>query len=119
MTTKTDNHPPPRHLSLAMKKWHRQVTTEYELEPHHLHVLRLACESFDRAQQARKAIVEHGLTMLDRHGQVKARPECSIENQAATSFSRFVRELALDIEQAPSASRPQYNIVGNANRRVS
>ena len=47
---------PPRHLSGAMKRWWRTVTGEYELQDHHLHLLQLACETFDRGSEARKVL---------------------------------------------------------------
>jgi phage terminase small subunit len=81
------------------------VTSTFELEEHHLRLLTLAAEAWDRGQQAREAIVEKGLTFDDRFGVPHARPEVAIERDSRTAFARLLRELALDIS-APDESRP-------------
>jgi phage terminase small subunit len=68
-----------------------------ELEAHHLRLLRLACESWDRAQTARMALAMHGTVYLDRFGQPRARPEVAIERDSRTQFARLVRELGFDV----------------------
>ena len=106
----------PRHLNPATRKWWSSVVAEYELEPHHIRLLTLAAESWDRCVEAREAIAKHGLTFVDRHGSPRARPEVGIERDSRIGFSRLLRELALDI-QPPSESRP-LAIRGNAFRKV-
>ena len=59
---------PPVHLSRAAKAWWRQVHADFELDDHHRHLLRLACESLDQSEEARAAIAEHGAVVLDRFG---------------------------------------------------
>ena len=95
---------PPKHLGRATKAWWRAVVEAYELEPHHVSLLTLAAESWDRAQQARAAL-NGELTFMDRFGQPRARPEVAIERDNRLAFARLLRELALDVE-APAASRP-------------
>jgi len=113
MTAKTKA---PRHLKPATRKWWAGVVGEYELEDHHLRLLCLACEAWDRGQQAREALAQHGLTFEDRHGAPRARPEVGIERDSRISFARLLRELGLDV-LAPSESRP-LAIRGNAFRKV-
>jgi hypothetical protein len=67
--------------------------------------LTLAAEAWDRAEQAREAIAQHGMTFMDRFGQPHARPEIAIERDNRIAFARLLRELALDVE-APDAPRP-------------
>ena len=55
---------------------------EYELEDHHVRLLTLACESWDRATLAREAIAEHGLTYTDRFNSPRKRPEVSVAESA-------------------------------------
>jgi hypothetical protein len=73
------NKKAPEHLRDDTKKWWEQVATDYELEPHHLRLLTLAAEAWDRCQQAREAIEKHGLTFNDRFEQPRPRPEAMKE----------------------------------------
>src|SRR4051812_30486789 len=105
MTVKTKKTSAPSHLKAATKAWFDSVLAEYELEPHHIRLLTLAAQSWDRAEQARQDLSVHGLTFDDRFGQPHARPEVAIERDNRISFARLLRELALDVSQ-PDESRP-------------
>lgn len=107
----------PKHLSDAAQTWWRSVVSDYDLEDHHLKLLTLAAESWDRCVQAREAIAKLGLTYQDRFNQPHARPEVAIERDSKISFSRLLRELALDIEEPHSESRPP-KINGNSSLKV-
>lgn len=96
----------PKHLKAATADWWESVCACYELEQHHLRLLTLAAESWDRCQQARESLAEHGVVYEDRFGQPRARPEVAIERDARTGFARLLRELSLDVEAPPEASRP-------------
>ena len=100
-----DPFEPPEHLREPTKEWWRTTVADFELEDHHLRLLRLACEAWDRGQEAREALVEHGLTYEDRFLQPKARPEVAIERDSRLAFARLLRELALDVAD-PDHSRP-------------
>jgi phage terminase small subunit len=95
----------PKHLKPATKRWAVGVLTDYVLEPHHVKILVAAAEAWDRYQQARVALAEHGLTFLDRFGAPRSRPELAVERDARISFLRAVRELALDVDE-PNETRP-------------
>lgn len=95
----------PAHLEPATAAWWESVVADFELEPHHVRMLTLAAESWDRCQQAREEIAKHGLTFTDRLGTPRSRPECAIERDSRIAFARLIRELNLDIE-APEGSRP-------------
>src|SRR5690606_25004490 len=90
----------------AMKAWWKGVVEDYMLDAHHLHLLALACSAWDRCEQARQAIAEHGPTFTDDRGNVRARPEVGIEKDARIAFARLVRELDLDVEAPAQPSRP-------------
>ena len=94
---------PPEHLSEDAAGWWRQAVQDYAFEAHHLRLLQAACECWDRAQQARQAVADQGLTFSDAGGAIKANPAVAIERDARTLFARLVRELNLD--QEPSNAR--------------
>lgn len=100
---------PPAHLRPATKKWWASVLDDFDLEPHHIRLLTLAAEAWDRGQQAREVVDAEGMTFLDRFEKPKARPEIAIERDARIGFARLLRELALDIDgpadEAPRAPR--------------
>ncbi|HLF76654.1 MAG TPA: hypothetical protein VJB57_04115 [Dehalococcoidia bacterium] len=97
----------PAHLRVATRRWYQHVVVEFDLESHHLRLLQLAAEAWDRATQAREALREAGsLTYLDRFGCPKARPEVVMERDARISFARLLRELGLDAAGTPEAPRP-------------
>jgi phage terminase small subunit len=94
--------PAPPHLSDTARRWWHAVVNEYALEPHHLHLLRLAAEALDRAEEARAALAANGTTYTDRFNAPRLRPEVSIERDSRLSFARLCRELELDTEAAVS-----------------
>lgn len=102
---------PPSHLREATAAWFTDVVTEFELEPHHVRLLTLAGEAWDRCEQTREALAEHGLTYLDRFDQPRSRPEVAIERDSRIAFARLVRELALDVNEPGDVRSP--SIAGN------
>lgn len=97
---------PPSHLTEEAAGWWRNVTADYDFEPHHLRLLQAACEAWDRMQQAREAVAADGITFKAANGDLKANPAVAIERDARTAFARLVRELDLDASAPPERSRP-------------
>ncbi len=106
-----ERRPPaaPEHLAEATKTWWTSVVAEWDLDEHHVRLLSLAAESWDRAQEAREALAKHGITYTDRFGSPRARPEIAIERDSRISFARLLRDLDLHPETTPSslALRPR------------
>ena len=100
------HHKAPKHIKADTAKWFLQVLSEYDLEPHHIRLLTLACEAWDGCEQARKVLSKEGQTYLDRFGAPRARPEVAIERDNRLAFTRLVRELDLDVETVSAPSRP-------------
>jgi P27 family predicted phage terminase small subunit len=95
----------PSHLSAESKAFFDYVTREYQgFDRHHIKLLTLACEAWDRAVQARKGPESHGITFVDRHGSRKPSPEIAIEKDSRIAFARLIREIGLDL--AEPGSRP-------------
>ena len=97
----------PAHLRPETARWYRSVVSEWALEDHHLKILLVACEMWDRAADAREVIQAHGSTYLDRWQQPHVRPEVKVEYDSKSIFLRAVRELDLDLtEPVPAGRRP-------------
>ena len=96
----------PAHLTPDTREWWEVVCEQYVLEDHHVRLLTLACEAFDRGQAARELLDREGLTYEDRFDQPKARPEVAIERDSRIAFARLLRELALDVDPPPERKRP-------------
>lgn len=88
----------PKHLNKETRAWWRSVVGEYELEEHHVKLLTLAAEAWDRCQQARAALDAEGLTYTDRFRAPRCRPEVAVERDSRLAFARLIRELDLDTE---------------------
>lgn len=103
----TDHPEPPDHLSPDAAAWWREVLRDYSLEAHHLRLLQSACEAWDRMQQARQALADHGgLTFTDERGVIRSHPCVAHERDARVAFARLVRELDLDTG-TPAAAAPR------------
>jgi phage terminase small subunit len=103
--TKRPAYNPPAHLRPETAKWFAEVIRDFDLESHHVRVLTLAAESWDRCAEAREVLGREGLTYLDRFGAPRGRPEIAVERDSRLAFVRCLRELALDITE-PEAPRP-------------
>ena len=97
----------PQHLRPATKRWFNHVAAEWSLEQHHIRLLTVAAETWDRLTQAREVLAEKGLTFEDRFGTPRARPEVAIERDSRTAFMRAIRELDLDINEPTQPGRPR------------
>ena len=95
----------PRHLTEKSRKFFKSVMVEFELEEHHVKLLTLACQAWDRAEEARQIIAKNGLTYQDRFGQPCSRPEVAIERDSRVAFARLLREVGLDASE-PDDKRP-------------
>lgn len=96
----------PRHLRAATRRWFEHVASTWELESHHLRLLQLAAEAWDRGQQARALIASEGLTKQTRDGGAKLHPAVRVEAGAQIAFARLLRELDLDVDPPAESKRP-------------
>ena len=91
----------PTHLSGEGKQFWKRITRQYILSDDQLLTLRVACENFDLAQQAREEIVRDGLTVDGRR-----HPAVDIERQAYALFLRSLRQLNLDAGEPGPIGHP-------------
>jgi P27 family predicted phage terminase small subunit len=109
----------PKHLKAATREWFDSVLNDYALEPHHLKLLQLACEAWDRCQEARETLARDGLVVTATKGGICAHPCVAIERDARLAFARIVRELDLDAGAPSSAELPRPPaLVSNRRLRV-
>ena len=100
---------PPDHLSLEAKRTWKALLVEWPTigDVVGLRILRVALESFDRAQAARVAITKDGMTVVDKFGQTKPHPLLQCERDSRAAFLAGLKALNLDIEPLrDSAGRP-------------
>jgi P27 family predicted phage terminase small subunit len=100
-------HKPPSHLQPQTKLWWTEITSTFDLESHHLKLLQLACEAWERCQEARKQLADEGVTVAGIHG-VRAHPAAAIERDCALRFAALIKQLGLDEvgEPEPRMGRP-------------
>ena len=106
---------PPSHLTGEIATWWRSVAADYVLAPHHLRLLTLAGEAWDRVVEARETIAADGSYFSNRFGEPRAHPALAVERDSRLAFARLVRELGLS-EDAPAESRPPA-LTGRYERR--
>jgi P27 family predicted phage terminase small subunit len=95
----------PQHLRPDTRAWWRSVAADYLLEEHHLRLLTLAAEAFDRCGEAREVLARDGLTVPTADGGLKTHPCVGIERDARLAFARLLRELDLDVEPPAEGRR--------------
>jgi phage terminase small subunit len=108
---------PPDHLSASCREWWSTVLNDYALEAHHLRLLQLAAEAWDRCSQARAVLDAEGLTYETRFGAPMPRPEVAIERDSRLAFARLLRELDLDVEPPTEPRRRPAPLRSNNRRR--
>ena len=96
----------PKHLSAESKRTYRRIATEFDLGPDAENLLRLALESWDRAQQARELVRAEGL--ITKAG--RRHPAIDIETSSYSIYLRAVRQLGLDILPPGPVGRPSTSV---------
>lgn len=99
----------PDHISDEMRDFASKLVDLYEFKDAQLKMLQQACEAWDRSQEAAQILDEEGLTMRDRFGQEKARPENQIEQSNRSQFYTIMRMLGInevEIKKSTSSAAP-------------
>lgn len=92
-------------MSRSARDFYRSVTRSFVLEEHHLRVLTLACEAYDRAAQARAIVEKEGIVTHDRAGRPIVHPAVIVERDSRAAFARLIKQLDLDIVPPGPAGR--------------
>jgi P27 family predicted phage terminase small subunit len=107
----------PAHFRPETAAWWRSVVADYDLEPHHLRLLQLAGEAWERGQQAREIVAREGVTFTDDRGNPRAHPAVSVEKDARIGFARLIRELDMDVEPPASIRSGPPSLASNRGHR--
>lgn len=102
----------PSHLATSTREWWRSVIQNWDLHPHHVKLLTLAAESFDRAAECRRIIKRDGLMSQDRYGQPRLHPASDEERRAKALFATLLKQLNLDVGD-PEAEEERKKITGS------
>lgn len=85
----------PQHLRPETRKWWQRMMATFELEAHHVELLRLAGEALDRCAEAREAIERDGAYLRDRFSQIKPHPAMTVERASSLAAAKLISELQL------------------------
>ena len=79
----------PVHLKPHSAAWFDGVMSVFELAPHHVHLLTLACDALDRGAQAREALSTNGITYIDARGFPKSSARGSHRKRCSSCLCTF------------------------------
>jgi phage terminase small subunit len=105
----------PEHLSASAAAWWITTVERYVLEEHHLRLLQLCLEAWDRSQSARAQLDRDGLTVPHGDGGIRVHPCVAVERDSRLAVARLVRELDLDTEP-PASDRSAPPPLASNNR---
>jgi hypothetical protein len=81
----------------ALRVWH-DVRAGWSLDPASLELLRCACESLQRADEAAAIVTREGQVVRDRWGQVRPHPAALLERDHRAQASRSLQVLGVSLE---------------------
>lgn len=93
-------------LNIETQAWYDEMAKTWAFESHHLRLLQLACEAWDRATEAQKVIDTEGLVYHDRFGAPHPRPEVKVKENATAQFAAIIKQLGLDLDESRPLGRP-------------
>ena len=108
----------PAHLSPATRAWYAAVSRDYALESHHLRLLQLAGEAWDRCQQAREILARDGITVNGAQG-LKPHPAIAIERDSRLAFADSSRSSGLRLTSVSRSTETQHGRDCPMVRRIS
>jgi P27 family predicted phage terminase small subunit len=97
----------PKHLTESSRTWWAVIVAEFDLEDHHLRLLTLAAEAWDRGLQARETLRESGAYYTNKAGEPRAHPGVAVERDCRIAYARLMRELDLDGYPEPDIRPPR------------
>ncbi|OPY72236.1 MAG: hypothetical protein A4E63_01269 [Syntrophorhabdus sp. PtaU1.Bin050] len=91
-------HKPPASLGKEAKVLWKQLVTEYAITDRGgLTILQVGLEAFSQMRTAEAIIKSDGLTLLDRWGQTKSHPLCSVVRDCRNQYLTSLKLLGVNI----------------------
>jgi phage terminase small subunit len=99
---------PTKGLKGEAKAFFLQLRSEYAIEdPGGLYSLKMAAAAYQTFLSQDKIIKDQGSSLVDRFGQAKENPACSIQTRASAEMRNWLKTLGLDLEPVrPGPGRP-------------
>jgi P27 family predicted phage terminase small subunit len=98
---------PPAGLCQASRAFWTRLVREYDIaDAGGLALLELAAQAYRRLVEARGILDKQGVTVMDRHGQVRAHPLVNVERDARIAVVATLKQLGLDLEPVGKGGRP-------------
>lgn len=86
----------PKHLSREAQALWDRLQSDFDLtDAAAKALLRQACESYDRAESARRIVRAEGMVIRDRFGQQRPHPMLNVERDARAAVVSAIRALRL------------------------
>ena len=82
-------------LSDKAQALRKQIMDDYTLSPAEQAVLDKALEALDTADEAHKAVEEHGVVVMDRFDQIVRNPAVGVAKDARAQFMAGMKQLGL------------------------
>ena len=89
---------PPAGLSKEAKRLWKQLAIELNLDGGGHLVLNLLAQSWDRREEARRALKQDGLIVADRFQQRKQHPAVAVERDCSLQILRCYHALGMDLQ---------------------
>ena len=94
----------PAHLRSDTRAWWQSVLQDYDLAEHHVRLLTMAAEAWDRCHEAREILAEDGIVIGGREGGARPHPAIAIERDSLLAFARLIAQLSLDADSPVDSS---------------
>ena len=89
----------PAHLRGEARRLWEHLVADFDIrDSGGLALVRVAAESFARAEEAREILSREGTIVRDRFGQAKTHPACLVERDSRTQLVSALRALKLSPE---------------------
>jgi hypothetical protein len=91
---------PPPKISAHAQEFFSAVVDRYDLEAHHLVVLRGVVQQMTVAEHAAEILSDQGICCLDRYGIPREHPMVSVERRARAEVRAGIHQLNLQTFEA-------------------